>query len=353
MFKKLNQVFLIIIFLIVNFGGCGQVQIINKEKSDELKIGITVYKQEDKFISCMINAIEEYVIRKENETKSKITINIVDAKGNSTSQNSQVDKFLTQGYDIICVNIVDRTAASVIINKAKKYDIPVIFFNREPVEEDINSWSKVYYVGAKAEMSGYMQGKIVLDQYNRDNSSIDKNNDGKIQYVMLEGEPEHQDSLIRTESTIKKITGVGIEVEKLASDSANWQNSQAYEKTNQWINDFGDKIEVVFSNNDDMALGAIHAFENYNIPLEDRPIIVGIDGIPEALIAIKNGYMRGTVFNDYITQAKKMIDICFDLNYDKNSKLIKEINKSKSFKTSYKEITKENVENYINNENLY
>lgn len=353
MFKRFSELFLIIIFLGVNFSGCGEVKVVSKEKGEELKIGITVYKQEDKFISCMINAIEEYVIKKENQTKSKITINIVDAKGNATSQNNQVDKFLTQGYDIICVNIVDRTAASVIINKAKKYDIPVIFFNREPVEEDINLWNKVYYVGAKAEMSGYMQGKIVLDEYNKDNMSVDKNNDGKLQYVMLEGEPEHQDSLIRTESTIKKITSVGIEVEKLASDSANWQNSQAYEKTSQWINEFGDKIEVVFSNNDDMALGAIHAFENSNISLENRPIIVGIDGIPEALTAIKNGSMKGTVFNDYITQAKEMIDICYDLKYDENSKLIREINNTKSFKTSYKKITNDNVENYINNENLY
>ena len=65
-----------------------------------------LYKQEDKFISCMTNTIEEYVIKKENETKSKITINVADARGNSTLQNSQVDKFLSENYDIICVNIV-------------------------------------------------------------------------------------------------------------------------------------------------------------------------------------------------------------------------------------------------------
>lgn len=352
MFKRFSELFLIIIFLGVNFSGCGEVKVVSKEKGEELKIGITVYKQEDKFISCMINAIEEYVIKKENQTKSKITINIVDAKGNATSQNNQVDKFLTQGYDIICVNIVDRTAASVIINKAKKYDIPVIFFNREPVEEDINLWDKVYYIGAKAERSGAIQGEIVLDEYNRNHSSIDKNNDGKIQYVMLEGEPEHQDSLIRTESTIKKITSFGIEVEKLASDSANWQSSQAYEKTTQWINEFGNKIEVVFSNNDDMALGAISAFENTNIKLEDRPIIVGIDGIPEALNCIREGTLKGTVFNDYIGQAEMMIDISYDLKYNEDSKLLKELSSIRQFKTTYKKITSENVDNYIKNEEL-
>ncbi|MDU5263308.1 MAG: substrate-binding domain-containing protein, partial [Clostridium celatum] len=220
MFKRVNEITLIILLIGCVFIGCSNSIGAKAKNNNELKIGITVYKQEDKFISCMTNTIEEYVIKKENETKSKITINVADARGNSTLQNSQVDKFLSENYDIICVNIVDRTSASVIINKAKKYDIPVIFFNREPVEEDINLWDKVYYVGAKAERSGAIQGDIVLDEYNRNNSSVDKNNDGKIQYVMLEGEPEHQDSLIRTDSTIKNITNFGIEVDKLASDSA-------------------------------------------------------------------------------------------------------------------------------------
>ena len=169
---------------------------------------------------------------------------------------------------------------------------------------------------------------------------------------MLEGEPEHQDSLIRTESTIKNITNFGIEVEKLASDSANWQSSQAYEKTTQWINEFGDKIEVVFSNNDDMALGAISAFENANVRLEDRPIIVGIDGIPEALKCIKEGTLKGTVFNDYIAQTKMMIDIAYDLKYNEDSKLLKDISDTRQFKTTYKKITIENVDNYIKDEEL-
>ena len=147
MFKRVNEITLIIILIGCSFIGCSNNIGAKTEKSNELKIGITVYKQEDKFISCITNTIEEYVIKKENETKSKITINVTDAKGNSTLQNSQVDKFLSENYDIICVNIVDRTSASVIINKAKKYDVPVIFFNREPVEEDINLWDKVYTRG--------------------------------------------------------------------------------------------------------------------------------------------------------------------------------------------------------------
>ena len=78
MFKRVNEIALIIIFIGWSFIGCSNNIVAKAENNKELKIGITVYKQEDKFISCMTNTIEEYVIKKENQTKSKITINIAE-----------------------------------------------------------------------------------------------------------------------------------------------------------------------------------------------------------------------------------------------------------------------------------
>ena len=339
-----NLLFILIIISIYNlFEGCS----INSNETKEIKIGITLYKQEDPFISFVAEAIEECAKEKEIKGNYKITVNIVDAKGNLTTQNNQVDKFISQDYDVICVNIVDRTAASTIINKAKDADIPLIFFNREPVEEDMQLWNKVYYVGADAEESGRLQGEIFVDEYKNNKSFIDKNGDGKIQYVMLEGEPEHQDSLIRTDCCIKTIVNNDIEVEKLADDTANWQNAQAYEKMTQWINEFGNNIEVVFSNNDDMALGAIHALENAYIDIKNRPIVIGIDGIPDALYQIKDGNMTGTVYNDYKSQGKAILDIAYSLAMFGNIDYLTNITNENYVKTSYKKITKENVDDYI------
>ena len=64
------------------------------------------------------------------------------------------------GCDIICVNLVDRTDPTTVIDLAEKNDILVIFFNRELVEEDLERWDKLYYVGAKAFESGMMEGQI-------------------------------------------------------------------------------------------------------------------------------------------------------------------------------------------------
>ena len=192
------------------------------EAKKEIKIGVALYKFDDTFISSVKDAINEISDEKSKETGEKITINAVDGQGQQATQNDQVDTFITQGYDVIAVNMVDRTAASVIIQKAQAAGIPVVFFNREPVAEDMAKWDQLYYVGAKAEESGTIQGEVAAD-YFKANPDADKNKDGKIQYVMLEGDPGHQDALLRTEYSIKALETAGFKVENLASDSALWQ----------------------------------------------------------------------------------------------------------------------------------
>lgn len=347
--KRLSGL-LTVVSIFTSLSACNATTDLMTHSNDikEIKIGVTLYKQDDAFISTITKNIEEMAKEKESEGKYKITINVVDAKGSLTNQNNQVDRFVSQNYDVICVNIVDRTAASMIIDKAKSANIPIVFFNREPVEEDMERWNKLYYVGAQAEQSGEMQANIILNAYKKDARSVDRNGDGKIQYAILEGEPGHQDTLIRTEYCIKTLTENGIEVEKIADDTANWQCDQATTKMTQWIRNFGDKIEVVFSNNDDMALGALHALDNANIT-KNRPLIVGTDGMPDALEAVKNGSMIGTVMNDYKLQAKSIFNLAYTLSTHGNVNSIEGLDKGKYILTSHSEVTSDNVDSYLQN----
>ena len=119
------------------------------------------------------------------------------------------------GCDVLCVNLVDRTAPYRIIRMARNENIPVIFFNREPVKEDLMQWDKLYYVGCDAEQSGIMQGEIAAEYINS-HPEVDKNEDGKIQYVLLEGEAGHQDAISRTEYSVKTLMKNDVSLEKLS-----------------------------------------------------------------------------------------------------------------------------------------
>lgn len=132
-----------------------------------IKIGVTLYDQYDAFLSELMEDFNTYAAAKEEETGIAINVEVYNASQSQTTQNNQVEAMAQDGCDIICVNLVDRTDPTTVIDLAEKNDIPVIFFNRELVEEDLERWDKLYYVGAKAFESGMMEGQIAAAAFYR------------------------------------------------------------------------------------------------------------------------------------------------------------------------------------------
>jgi len=273
--------------------GCTAQQVPQEKTS--IRIGVSLYRGDDTFINNIRGELEACAKAYEQESGVKVDLDIQDAKGSQNTQNDQVERFLSLGCDVLCINPVDRTAASAMIDKAIDAEIPVVFFNRQPVEEDMNRWDRLYYVGADAKESAVLQGDIVVKRYQEDPGSLDVNGDGVVTYVLLEGDSSHQDSLIRTEWSIQTLKDAGVPIEKLTGGIANWERSQASALMEQWLSQYPDQIELVICNNDDMALGAIDAMER----VEAQHIsLVGIDATVPGLEAVEAGKMIGTVSAD-------------------------------------------------------
>ena len=97
------------------------------EKTETVRVGVAIYQQDDTFISNVVQEMERLAREKEGEPL-KINLSIADGQSNQTLQMEQVDRFLDWGCDVLCVNMVDRTAAAVIVDKAEEAGVPVIFF---------------------------------------------------------------------------------------------------------------------------------------------------------------------------------------------------------------------------------
>lgn len=310
-----------------------------------LRIGVAMYSQEDTFIRSLVQNLEQMAQQRESQEGIRININVVDGKSSQLIQNEQIEHLITLDYDILCVNIVDRTAASTLIDQARRAEIPIIFFNRQPVMEDLMRWEYAYYVGAPAEQSGSLQGQIALDIWNNQRERIDINGDGVLQYVILEGEPGHQDTLIRTEKCIQLITDAGVRVEKLISDTANWNREQAAAKMTSWWQEFGSQIEVVFANNDDMALGVLDVMQQLEVQ-PPYPVIIGVDATSEALEAVANGTMSGTVLNDGVGIAQTMLELSLSLYYQQDPAQKFTI-ENQSIWLPYRPITQKEIEQFL------
>lgn len=316
-----------------------------EQEIESIRIGVSVYDQYDTFVSQLMEAFKVYARKKTEETGIIINIDVYNAADSQSAQNSQVEEMLEDGCNVICINLVDRTEPTTIIDMAENYSVPVIFFNRELVAEDLERWDQLYYVGAKAFESGIMEGEIAADTF-KNNPSVDKNGDGIFQYTILEGEAGHQDSIVRTEYSVSTITDNGVEVEKLGYAIANWNRAQAQTKTAQMLNEYGEQIELILANNDDMALGAIDALKAAEIDPESWPVVVGIDGTDVGLEAVKNGEMAGTVYNDKEGQAIGMLDLACVLATDRDTSAL-ELEDEKYIRLPYQKIMAEDVYKYI------
>lgn len=300
---KKNLISLSVILVILILTGC---------QKPKMKVGILVYEEQDTFIAELVSDITTHM-------PDDVWYQIVYASNSQSVQNQQLLKFIKEDVDLLLVNAVDRLAGSAIVEKSQQAGIPIIFFNREPLASDLEGAQYTYYVGADADDLGVKQAEIVNALYrnpNQLNNRYDKNRDGKIQMVIIKGQQGHQDAEKRTQNNIGRLQELGYQVELLSTRVANWQRQESYEVMEELYETFGDQIELVLANNDDMALGAIDYFLDVNIfepnasLVFNQPIvIIGVDGTEAGLDAIRNGLMYGTVLNDAKKQSEAIIEL--------------------------------------------
>ena len=306
--KKLIAV-LLILTLVISLAACtsktADQPAANVEQGNP-KVGVTIYKFDDNFMSFVRRAIE-----KGAEGKAELTLN--DSQNNQATQNDQVEMMISKGMKALAINLVDPQAASTIISKAKAANLPVVFFNKEPAADVLKSYEKAWYVGTTSSESGIMQGKIIVDSW-KANAKWDKNGDGKIQYVLLKGEPGHPDAEARTKYAVETVVNAGIQVEELELQTGMWDSVKGKELVDAWLAKHGDKIEYVICNNDAMALGAVQSLKAAGYFTADKFMpVVGVDAIPDALEQIKAGLMVGSVLNDAKNQGQATVDLTLNV----------------------------------------
>ncbi len=278
------------------------------------KVGVAIYEYNDNFMTLYRNEIDRYFKEKETD-KVKYEVTFQDGKSDPATQTNQIDTFITQQMDVIICNLVQTSTAEAVIDKIVAANIPLVLINREPLGETDESYPgivdnpKVCYVGADARQSGTYQGEIVAALDNKG----DMNGDGVVKYVMVVGDPENPDAQYRTEYSIKALTDAGIKTECLVENIGNWQTDKGQEITNSALTQHGSEIDVVFCNNDGMALGAAAAIKANNRTVGQDILLLGVDALDDCVEMVKNGEMTGTVLNDHIGQSHKAVDVAIEL----------------------------------------
>lgn len=276
----------------------GLVSVVSAE-SKSLNIGVAIYKYDDNFMTLYRTELDKYL------TEMGHNVTVVDGKGDQAEQNNQIDTFIAQGVDVLIINLVQSTAAATVIDKVKNAGIPTVFINREPTEEDMQLWDKIAYVGADARQSGTFQGEIIAATENKG----DFNGNGTVDYVMIMGDPENVDAQYRTEFSIKALEDAGLKVNNLFQQRGDWAQEKGQELAANALSQFGNEIDVIFCNNDGMALGALQSIESAGRVVGKDIYLLGVDALPEVVQLVLEGKVTGTVLNDHVGQSHTAGDV--------------------------------------------
>jgi methyl-galactoside transport system substrate-binding protein len=275
-----------------------------------VEVSVVLYNFKDEFVSLVRQGLEE--IQKQNP--GKVEFKFYDGKGNQSIENAVIDNIIrNENVDILLVNLVNTQATEQVIDMAKSKNLPVIFFNREPINLDpIKAYPKSFYVGTDAREAGVLQGQILINLWNNDRKFIDKNNDGILEYVMLQGERSSIEAQERTQYSIETINNAGIKTEQLALNVSDWRRDLARNAVDSLFLQYDGRIEAIIANNDEMAIGAIEALQSYGYNKGDKMKtipVVGVDATAEARELIKKGYMAGSVIQNPDEMAKAIYEI--------------------------------------------
>ena len=285
----------------------------------DLKVGVFYYTFADTYISSVRTALDAQL------DSLGVAYQNFDGNNNQTTQNEQIQTALTDGYNLLVVNMVTSGSPDVaneIISMAN--GTPVIFFNRA-IEADgnegtvLNANATISFIGTDAPEAGHLQGKMVGEYLLANWDTVDLN-DGKISYAMFKGDEANVEAIYRTQFGVEDANAVLTEAGKPeleyfdASNTSKYQvdlggawSAQAaldYMNTNlsQYNEANGNMIELIICNNDNMAEGAISALETagYNTGAEGAKTIpvFGVDATDAAKELIAAGKMTGTVKQD-------------------------------------------------------
>lgn len=290
--KKLVS-FLMSIVMLLGVGGCSmKADNFNQndpENLEQLVVGYSTPNINDRFQRYVEVAAREYA------EQNDIEFLLADAQENAITQQQQVKDMIAQGVQGLIVVPVDTRAMNPITQMAKDAGIPLVYLNRNPYGESFPEG--VYFVGSKETDAGVMQADFLSQNLKSGNIGI------------LMGPENNQATIARTqgfEDEIKKYPDLKI----IAKGTANWNRNEAYPIVKEWLQTYGNDLNAIVSNNDEMALGAIRALKEAG---RNDVTVVGIDGLSVGRRAVQDGTLAATVFQDGDVQGETAVKTLVDL----------------------------------------
>ena len=263
-------------------------------------IGVSIYLFDDVWTTVMRNGITDHA-----DTLDGVEVQVEDALDDVARQLDQINNFVASGVDAIIVQPVDTSATQAMTNAAEAAGIPLVFVNRQPINLDTLPDNQAFVASNEIEsgtLAAFEACKLLRAQGLA----------GGARGYMLMGQLSNQAAVQRSKD-VHDVIGMDMcsFITLIDEQTANWQRDEAQDLVTNWLSS-GEPFDVIFANNDEMAIGAIQAMKAAGISMDDV-VVTGVDATQDALLAMAAGDLDATVFQDARGQGAGSLDTALAL----------------------------------------
>jgi len=254
-----------------------------KDSSEEIVVGFSISTLNNPFFVTLADGAED----KANELG--IEIRTIDAQDDVSKQISDVEDLIQQKVDVILINPTDSSSVGTAVESANAAGIPVITVDRESESGEV-----AVHVASDNVAGGELAGELMVELLG-EGSTV----------AILEGVPGSSSARERGEG-FNNIASEKLEV--ATSQTANFNRSEGLTVMENMLRS-NPEIQGVFAHNDEMALGALEAVEAANKDI----VIIGFDATDDAVEAVENGRLAGTIAQQPVLIGVEAIEAAFKL----------------------------------------
>ena len=247
---------------------------------------------------CMSHMSNAFTIEMSEAVKKRaaeLGVNLIvnDGGKDAARQVGQIESLIAQGIDGVIVEAVSVDGIRPAVNLAREAGVPLVTVNQKASNQE----NAVSFVGVSHEDGGELEM-----------AEAAKALGGKGNVALLLG-PMGSDAQIGRSAGYKKILDRNPGMKVVFEQTANWDTEAALRLMENWLQT-GSRIDVVVAQNDGMALGALKAVEDAQLQAGIR--VYGLDAVPDALAAVRDGRLTGTVSQNTAAQGARSVDVILD-----------------------------------------
>lgn len=288
-----NGILGLLVILCISLAGCG-----NPPQSEggtgkegggsdaKYRIGVAAQGLSHEFIKALVEAMQD------KAKELNVELLVMDSQDKIETQLSQVDNLVTQKVDAVILNTVDFVGLGPAVDQVKGAGIPLVEVITFTKNENYD-----VFVGTDPKQSGIFMGEMLAEVLG-----------GKGNVALLQGQIGHSAEITRGQGLQEALFDKYPDIKLITQQTANWNRDEAMRITEDWLQRFPE-IDAIAAQNDEMAMGALQAVEAAGKDI----VVMGIDGIPDALKAVKEGRLAATVLDNVTAEGKRAVEVAVGL----------------------------------------